>query len=119
MANSARVVSMVCAMARKCHAGWPKKLRCSTTVVSILAAFTAYFENRTRYSRISPGRKGTGTATGAAGTDGGLECFLEGLDCCANPTEANTSASSGAAEAKRRKIARVLNNGFVWSGEAG
>src|SRR5258708_33152760 len=103
MANSARVVSMVCAMARKCHAEWPKKLRCSTTVVSILAAFTAYFENRTRYSRISPGRNGTATATGAAGRAGGLTGFLEGLDCCADPTETDASAhaSSGAAAAKR------------------
>src|SRR4029077_3962740 len=121
MAKRARVVSMVCAMARKCHAGCPKKLRCSTTVVSILAAFTAYFENKTRYSRISPGRNGTGIATGAAGVAGGFACFLEGFDCCANPMEANTSAtaSSGATETKRQNLARVLNNELVQSGEAG
>src|SRR5579864_338223 len=117
MANSARVVSMVCAMARKCHAGCPKKSRCSTTVVSILAAFTAYFENRTRYSRISPGRNGTAIATGAAG---GLADFLECLDFCADPEEANaiTNASSGAIEAKRVNPTRVLNNELVRSGEA-
>ncbi len=121
MAKSVRVVSMVCAMARKCQAGCPKKLRCSTTVVSILAAFTAYFENKTRYSRISPGRNGTGAATGAAGGAGGLARFLEGLDCCANPMETNTSttASSGATEARREKLVRVLNNELVRSGEAG
>src|SRR5579863_6686822 len=103
MANSARVVSRVCAMARKCHAGCPKKLRCSTTVVSILAAFTAYFENKTRYSRISPGRNGTGIATGAAGAAGGFARRLERLDCCADPKEAHASAtaSNGATEAKR------------------
>src|ERR1700688_3776406 len=119
MANSARVVSMVCAMARKCHAGRPKKLRCSTTLVSILAAFTAYFENRTRYSRISPARNGTAITTGAAGAAGGLAFFLEGLDCCADPKEANasTAASSGATDAERRNLARVLNNEFVQSGE--
>src|ERR1700686_5132048 len=121
MANSARVVSMVCAMARKCHAGRPKKLRCSTTLVSILAAFTAYFENRTRYSRISPGRNGTAIATGAAGAAGGLAFFLEGLDCCADPKEANanTAARSGATEAKRANFARVLKSEFVRGGEAG
>src|SRR5579872_1974335 len=121
MANSARVVSMVCAMARKCHAGRPKKSRCSTTLVSILAAFTAYFENRTRYSRISPGRNGTAIATGAAGDTAGLAFFLLCLDCCADPKEANasTAASSGAADAKRRNLARVLNNEFARSGEAG
>jgi hypothetical protein len=107
-------------MARKCHAGRPKKLRCSTTLVSILAAFTAYFENRTRYSRISPGRNGTAIVTGAAGAAGGLPFFLEGLDCCANPKEANasTAASSDVTVAKRRNLARVLNNEFVRSGEA-
>src|SRR5579864_7841787 len=121
MANSARVVSMVCAMARKCHAGCPKKSRCSTTVVSILAAFTAYFENRTRYSRISPGRNGTASATGAAGAAEVLGFFLEGLDCCADPkaASASTAASTGATEAKRMILARVLNNEFVRSGEAG
>src|SRR5216683_5841329 len=98
---------MVCAMARKCHAGCPKKLRCSTTVVSILAAFTAYLENKRRYSRISPGWNGTGIATGWAGAAGGLACFLEGLECCAKPLDANASitasngASSGTTEAKR------------------
>src|SRR5579864_2135224 len=118
MANSARVVSMVCAMARKCHAGCPKKSRCSTTLVSILAAFTAYFENRTRYSRISPGRNGTAIATGAAG---GLTDFLECLDFCADPEEANasTTASSGATRAKRVNPTRVLNKELVRSGEAG
>src|SRR5271169_101507 len=108
-------------MARKCHAGRPKKLRCSTTLVSILAAFTAYFENRTRYSRISPGRNGTAIATGAAGAAAGLAFFLEGLDCCADPKEATASAtaSSSATDAERMNLARVLNNEFVRSGEAG
>src|ERR1700688_1526435 len=118
MAKSARVVSIVCAMARKCHAGCPKKLRCSTTLVSILAAFTAYFENKTRYSRVSPGRNGTGIATGAAGAAGGLERGLVRLDCCADPKEAHasTTANSGATEAKRWSPARVLNNELVRSG---
>src|SRR5271154_5696957 len=89
MAKSARVVSVVCATARKCQAARPKKLRCSTTLVSILPAFTAYFENRMRYSRFSPARNGTGIAAGAAGV---LGRFLEGLDCCANAIETNTSA---------------------------
>src|ERR1700681_3751040 len=105
MANSARVVSMVCAIARKCHARWPKKLRSSTTEVSIFAAFTAYLENRTRYSRISPERNGTGIATGAAEAAGVLPFFLEDLDFCAKPREANANAaviaSSGAAIANR------------------
>src|SRR5512135_1524251 len=111
---------MVCAMARKCHAGRPKKLRCSTTVVSILAAFTAYFENKTRYSRISPGRNGTGIATGAAGAAGVFARFLGRLDRCADPIAANASAtaSSGATKAKRKNLARVLNNELVRSGEA-
>src|SRR6266404_2008697 len=114
MAKSVRVVSMVCAMARKCQAGCPKKLRCSTTVVSILAAFTEYFENKTRYSRISPGRNGTAIATGAAGAAGGLPCFLEGLGCCANITEtyASATASNGATETKRYSIVRLFNNEF-------
>src|ERR1700722_10912691 len=105
MANSARVESMVSAMARKGHARWPKKLRSSTTVVSIFAAFTAYLENKTRYSRISPDRNGTGIAAGAAGTAGVLECFFGGLDFCAKPREASANAAvvarSGAAIAKR------------------
>src|ERR1700674_3706576 len=121
MANSAREVSMVCAMARKCHAGCPKKSRCSTTVVSILAAFTAYLENRTRYSRISPGRNGTAIATGAAGAAGGLAGFLECLDFCADPEEANanTAANSSATKAKQMNPMRVLNKDLVRSGEAG
>jgi len=37
------------------------------------------------------------------------------LDCCADPKEANASAtaSSGATEAKRWSFARVLSNGLV------
>src|SRR6202521_2554164 len=68
IAKSIRVVSMVCAAARKCHAKCPKKARCSTTDVSIFAALTAYFENKTRYSSISPARNGTGAAAGATAT---------------------------------------------------
>src|SRR5579872_795559 len=115
IANSARVVSWVCATARKCHEGWPKKLRCSTTVVSIFAAFTEYLEKSTRYSRFSPERNGTGIATGAAGAGGVLACFLEGLDCCAMPAEPNanaaaSAASRGAAEIDPATIERGLVN---------
>src|ERR1700722_19948375 len=83
---------MVCAEARKCHAGWLKKLRCSTTMISIFAAFRAYFDSRTRYSRFSPDLNGTGISTGGAGVAATLPCFLDGLDCCANPMEASASA---------------------------
>ena len=108
-------------MARKCHAGCPKKSRCSTTVVSILAAFTAYFENRTRYSRISPGRNGTAIGIDAAGVAGGLAGFLERLDFCADPGEANASANanSGAMKAKRVIPMRVLSKELIRSGENG
>src|SRR5882724_5284362 len=96
-----RVVSIVCAAARKCHARWPKKFRCSTTEVSIRAAFTAYFENSTRYWRFSPGRNGTGTEAGAAGAGGVLTRGLERFFVCwAAPQDAQArmAASSIVAE---------------------
>src|SRR5271169_124486 len=101
-----RMVSMVWAAARKCHAMRPKKLRCSMTVVSIFPAFTAYFENKMRYCRISPDRNGTGVAAGAAGAAGVLARDLGGfLDCCAQAQEAQASSiNSAVTQAIRRSL---------------
>src|SRR5260370_42112293 len=81
---------MVCAAARKCHARRPKKFRCSMTEVSIFAAFTEYFENNTRYSRVSPARNGTG-ATAGASTARGLERVFGRLGFCAGTVKAHNS----------------------------
>src|ERR1019366_6615350 len=93
-----RMVSIVWAATRKCHARCPKKLRCSMTEVSIFPAFTAYFENKIRYWRISPGANGTGAAAGAAGV---LARGLGRLDCCAELHDEHTrvATSSVAAQA--------------------
>src|SRR6266566_9984145 len=103
MAKSNRVVSMVCAAARKCHARCPKKLRCSTTDVSIFAAFTEYFESKTRYSRVSPARNGTGATAGAA-TVGVLERVLGRLDFCARAVEAHTSMAPSIAAPQMHRV---------------
>src|ERR1700692_4623466 len=96
MAKSIRVVSMVCAEARKCHARCPKKGRCSTTAVSIFAALTAYFENKTRYSRFSPARNGT-LATGTAGAAGVLGRALARLGFWARMMDEHAAMIAGVA----------------------
>src|SRR5258708_25387636 len=81
---------------RKCEGRRRKKFRCSMTEVSIFAAFTEYFENNTRYSRVSPARNGTG-ATAGASTAGVLERVLGRLDFCARTVVAHTSMAASIA----------------------
>src|SRR5882672_8828829 len=120
MAKSMRVVSRVWAAARKCHARRPKKLLCSTTDVSILAALTAYFENKTRYSRISPARNGTAAMAGAAAA-GALGRGLVRLDFCARIMEAHAkiAPSTAAARINRACIVFARSIRSRWGSKAG
>src|ERR1017187_4103691 len=95
-----RMVSIVWAVTRKCHARRPKKLRCSMTEASMFPALTAYFENKIRYWRISPGRNGTEAAAGAAGAAGALARGLGRLDCCAELHDEHTRVATSSVVAQ-------------------
>jgi len=92
----------------------PEEILCSTTDVSIFAALTAYFENKTRYSSFTRAKRHRGH--GGRRSRRRFRGAVGSLDFCAELWKAHAKIAPSTAAARINRARIVLRDALIWWG---